>query len=125
MFLIRTAFWLSIAILFIPADQSEEQTERIELVSTGEAIMAAQSVWSDLSAICERKPDVCETGGSALQTFSHKAKNGARILYNYLDDGDLEAGAPEGPEKAAVKHANAPTSKPVMTSTVYTSAARS
>jgi len=94
MFLIRAAFWLSVAVLFIPAGQSEEQQAQAQTVSTGEAILAAQSLWSDVSGFCQRNPEVCETGGTALQTFSLKARNGARMLYEFFDDGSVVAPQP-------------------------------
>lgn len=83
MFLIRAAFWLSVVIMFLPADESASKGEN---VSTAQTIGFAQSVISDLGGICERSPDVCETGGKLARTFGAKAKYGARKLYNYLDE---------------------------------------
>ncbi|MEM8812448.1 MAG: DUF5330 domain-containing protein [Pseudomonadota bacterium] len=87
MFLIRAAFWLSIVVLFIPAGPQTDRAE-IQRVSAGEAMVAAHAVWSDLSAFCIRNPTVCDTGGKAIDTFAQKAKNGARMVYDYLDADD-------------------------------------
>jgi hypothetical protein len=94
MFLIRAAFWLSIVILFIPADpQSHTPAPRVSLI---EGLVAARAVVADLSHFCERNPDVCVTGNAAFQVFTEKAQNGARILYRYLDE-KFEAGAEDKP----------------------------
>jgi hypothetical protein len=75
MFLIRAAFWLSVVILFLPADpESNSPAPRV-----------------DLSNFCERNPDVCVTGNAAFQVFAEKAQNGAKMLYRYLDQ---EPGTP-------------------------------
>lgn len=123
MFLIRVAFWLSVAVLFIPAEQNDTEQMPVKLVSTGEAIVAVQSVWTDLSGFCGRNPQVCVTGETAMMTFSQKAKNGARMVYNFLD-GEEQAIEPKSQQPNAVKDGPA-SSKPVSTSTIYLSDARS
>jgi hypothetical protein len=83
MFLIRAAFWLSLAILFIPADpESGTEAPRVGAL---QALGAARATVADLSAFCDRNPDVCVTGSAAFQVFTEKAQNGARILYRYFD----------------------------------------
>jgi hypothetical protein len=82
-FLIRAAFWLSVVILLIPADpQSGTEAPRITAI---DALVAARATIADLSAFCERNPDVCVTGDAALKIFSEKAQNGVRMLYRYFD----------------------------------------
>lgn len=84
MFLIRAAFWLSIVIMFIPADpQSNTPAPRVTMFET---LGAAQAVVADFSHFCERNPDVCVTGHAAFNVFAEKAQNGARMLYRYLDE---------------------------------------
>ena len=83
MFLLRSAFWLSIAILLIPADP-ESGTEAPRVTAL-QAIMAARATIADMSAFCDRNPDVCETSGAAWQLFTEKAHNGARMLYRYFE----------------------------------------
>ncbi|WP_321341848.1 DUF5330 domain-containing protein [Breoghania sp.] len=82
-FILRTAFWLSLVILLIPADAStvdEDQTH----ISTFQAIGAAQETYSDMIRFCERNRTACETGSAALEIFSAKARTGARMIYEYL-----------------------------------------
>jgi hypothetical protein len=83
MFLIRAAFWLSLAIMFIPGDpQSGTEAPRVGAL---QALGAARATVADLSAFCDRNPDVCVTGSAAFQVFAEKAQHGARLLYRYLD----------------------------------------
>jgi len=83
MFLIRTAFWLSVVIVMIPADpQSETPAPRVSMF---EAFSSARAVAADFSNFCERNPDVCVTGAAAFQVFAEKAQSGARLLFRYFD----------------------------------------
>ena len=82
-FLLRVAFWLSVVIMFIPADpQTGAEAPRVTLVS---ALVAARATVADLSGFCDRNPDVCVTGNAAVRLFSDKAQNGVKMLYRYLD----------------------------------------
>jgi hypothetical protein len=50
-----------------------------------EAFSSARAVAADFSNFCERNPDVCVTGTTALHVFAEKAQNGARLLFRYFD----------------------------------------
>ncbi len=97
MFLIRTAFWLSLVILFIPTGESavpgDEQASDTTQVSAFEAIAAAQSTVSDFAGFCDRNPQTCETGSDALKVFGQKAQYGARKLYEYIAEANAERNA--------------------------------
>jgi Family of unknown function (DUF5330) len=83
-FLIRAAFWLSVAILFIPADpETGTDAPRVTAI---EALVAARATIADMSGFCGRNPDVCTTGHAAAQLFSEKAHNGVRMLYRYFNE---------------------------------------
>ncbi|MEO8667572.1 MAG: DUF5330 domain-containing protein [Bauldia sp.] len=83
MFLIRAAFWLTLAVMFIPADpMTGTEAPRVGAL---QALGAAQATVADLSSFCERNPDVCITGNAAFRVFSEKAQNGARMIYRYFD----------------------------------------
>ena len=84
MFLLKTVFWLSLVILLIPAGK-ETSTARQGGISTFEVLSATQAVWNDLSAFCERNQEACETGDQLVTRFGDKARNGAKMLYGYLD----------------------------------------
>jgi hypothetical protein len=81
-FLIRTTFWFSLVLLLLPfgGDGSSDDLGPLQ------ALLAAREAVQDISGICERKPDVCEAGQSALHTIGVKAKASARFAYDMLDD---------------------------------------
>jgi len=88
MFLLRTAFWLSVVIFLIPVDpQAERQAEasRIQPIGAIEAASAAQATLSDVSGFCGRNPTACDIGGRIATTFMLKAQTGARMVYEFID----------------------------------------
>jgi hypothetical protein len=99
-FLIRAAFWLSLVILILPREPGATREEAG--LSTMEAITVAQATLNDFTGFCSRQPDVCAAGEVALETFSAKAKYGAKQLYVYLDgkDGQADSDANSGLQQA-------------------------
>lgn len=85
-FLMKTAFWLSLVIMILPREPGTSREEGG--LSTMEAITAAQATLNDVTNFCSRQPDVCAAGEVALESFSAKAKYGAKQLYVYLDGQD-------------------------------------
>jgi hypothetical protein len=83
-FLIKVAFWLTIMVLLLPTD-SAKQTQTAQ-VSPIEALSAAQAAVSDATDFCTRKPDACEIGSQAFQSFGEKAQYGAKLLYEFLSN---------------------------------------
>jgi hypothetical protein len=86
-FLIRMAFWFSLVLLALPLGTSGDENS----VGPVQALMAARDAVGDLAGICERKPDVCETGKSAMHTITIRAGEAARIAAGLLDDGKTAA----------------------------------
>lgn len=76
MFLIRTAFWLSILILLLPTDAQEQRT----------VYGNAEAAVKDLSSFCERNPGVCEASKDAAYKFSQKAQFGAKMLMDFFQE---------------------------------------
>jgi len=76
MFLIRTAFWLSLLILILPTNEQDQR------VVYGNAEAAIQ----DLSGFCSRNPDVCEASKNAAHTFSKKAQFGAKMVMDFFQE---------------------------------------
>ena len=83
--LLRIAFWFSLLLLVIPFNIGSEQPGE-ERVGAIETFLAARDAVADLSGICERKPEVCEVGRSALNTVGVRAREAARIAYEMLDE---------------------------------------
>lgn len=81
-FLIKSAFWLSLVLLVIPfGGENDEPT-----VGAFEVFFAARAVIDDMSSLCERRPQACETGRSAFHTIGTRAREGARIAYDMLGE---------------------------------------
>ena len=88
MFLLRAAFWLSVVILLLPGDpKTRADAPRVSAV---EALVAARAAIADMSAFCERNPDVCETGTAAFQVFAAKVQYSARTIYDYFNRPESE-----------------------------------
>ena len=82
-FLIKSAFWLSLALLLIPVDTGEAGHTRH--VSAFQALVAAGEAASDVADMCQRKPEVCAVGRSALDTIGARAGVAAKFAYDMLD----------------------------------------
>jgi hypothetical protein len=83
-FLLRTAFWLTLVLVLIPIGSETESTP-VEPINPVSAFIAAQATMSDIGGFCDRNPQACETGGNALTAIGSRARDGARIVYEYLD----------------------------------------
>jgi hypothetical protein len=81
-FFIKTAFWFGLVLLIIPFGTGGANDR---LVNPVEAFQAAREAAGDVAGMCERKPDVCVVGKSALYTIGVHAREGARIAYQMLD----------------------------------------
>lgn len=84
-FLVRTAFWFSLVLLVLPLDAGRAPGSPPP-VSPFAAISAAREAIGDVAGLCERKPDVCVTGKAAFETIGSRAREGARIAYELLDE---------------------------------------
>lgn len=90
-FLIRCIFWLSLVLLVIPIQTGEEGAEKTS-VGAIQAFFAVRGAVQDIAGICERKPDVCETGRAALHTITARAKESARMAYDMIEGEEKQAG---------------------------------
>jgi len=82
-FLIRSTFWFSLVLLALPLGGGEDGQQSVGAFQT---LMAAREAIGDVAGICERKPDVCETGKHAMHTVGVRAREGARIAFEVLDE---------------------------------------
>ncbi len=105
MFLLRTAFWLTIVILILPADKNASDSSSSEQtsyrLSAGNLFNAARETVSDMSNICERNPEVCETGQAAMHTFGEKARYGAKMVMDFVSEQDISVSEPAEPFQAS------------------------
>lgn len=101
MFLIRTAFWLTILVLLLPTDEQQQ----------GKVYGTAEAAVKDLSGFCERNPGVCATGKDAFDVFVQKAQFGAQMLMGFIKEKtpglDSDPAAPSAEGSAAAESAGA------------------
>lgn len=88
-FLLRAAFWFSLVLLVLPFSIGSDEQSR-ESVNPIQALLAARDAVGDIAGMCERKPDVCETGKAAMHTIGVRAKETARIAADMLDEQTAE-----------------------------------
>lgn len=93
-FLIKGTFWFSLVLVLLPfLDPTGSKTlENGPKVDVGDTVSAATEAFSYISAICVQKPDVCEKGTETFVALGHRAREGARIAYQFLDTQFAEPG---------------------------------
>jgi hypothetical protein len=84
-FLLRTTFWLGLVLLIMPIDTSEVDSEGRQ-ISAFETVLAAQGAAADIVGLCDRRPDVCDTGSALLETVGTRALQASKMAYEYLDE---------------------------------------
>lgn len=98
-FIIRSIFWLSLVLLIIPFGGAGKGQD--DAVSPVEALSAARGAIQDLTGMCARQPEVCETGKAALHTIGIRAREGAKLAYEALDSRYGETQAADAPDQVA------------------------
>ena len=86
MFLLRTAFWMSVALALLPSLVPKQASTVPVDVGAADAMTAASATFADLSGLCERRPDACAAGAQVATAFGQRAQAGARILYDFASD---------------------------------------
>ena len=86
MFLMRTAFWVSVALALLPSFVSGQSKTVPANVGTSEAATAASATFADLSHFCDRRPEACAAGAQLASAFGQRAQAGAKIMYEFVGD---------------------------------------
>ncbi len=84
-FLTKFSVVLCLVLLILPIEP-EGYRSTVDRVGPVQAAYAVREAWRDTSGLCERRPDVCETGKAAIAMIGVRAREGARMAYEYLDD---------------------------------------
>src|SRR5262245_25808991 len=94
MFLLRTAFWMSIVLVLLPSGGSNP-TPQGQQIGAADAVSAASAAVSDLGNFCTRQPAACEVGSQAAVALGQRAQAGAKMIYDFLSErvGSQETGA--------------------------------
>jgi len=98
-FLVKATFWFSLVLVLLPFldPSSNAKLEHGPKVEIGDTFSAANEAFQYISAICIQKPDVCEKGAETFVALGHRAREGARIAYEFLDTqfAETDTGVPD------------------------------
>ena len=83
-FLLRIGFWFSLVLLALPFGFGGEGSDAPS-IGPIQTFFAAKEAMSDVAGLCERKPEVCETGRAAFDTISVRARESARLAIEMVD----------------------------------------
>ncbi|WP_137132070.1 DUF5330 domain-containing protein [Rhizobium sp. FY34] len=114
-FLIKTSMVFTMGLVVLsyfssaPEAPSDSQASQLQL---SHAISAATDAYGYVSALCTEKPEVCEKGGETFTALAIRAKEGARVAYQFLD---TQLAAQEGAKPGANTSPTQPM-PPVITS---------
>lgn len=87
-FLIKTSFVFAMGLVVLSYFSTHEpqgpngQQSQVQLT---DALSAASEAYGYISQLCTEKPDVCEKGGETLTALTIRAKEGARVAFEFLD----------------------------------------
>ena len=83
--LIRMGFWGLLVLLILPVDRNGDAMH-VDLASPVEAVFTVRELVADLRDVCVRKPDICQRGQELATTVAARAREGARVAYQALDN---------------------------------------
>lgn len=87
-FLIKTSFVFAMGLVVLSYFSTHEpqgpngQQSQVQLT---DALSAASEAYGYISQLCTEKPDVCAKGGETFTALTFRAKEGARVAYEFLD----------------------------------------
>ncbi|WP_061020102.1 DUF5330 domain-containing protein [Bradyrhizobium sp. CCH5-F6] len=84
-FLLRITFWLGLVLVLLPRDKTPE-SEKLPQIGAADAVQAATAAVSDMTQFCKRQPTACEVGGQAASIIGQRAQDGAKKLYQIIND---------------------------------------
>jgi len=122
MFLLRTAFWATVALAFVPSFAPKQASTVPVEAGAVNAMSAASATFADLSGLCQRRPDACTAGTQAVTAFGQRIRAGTTILYELVSDrlGKTERTAVRSSGSAANAGATAGASNEVAKSSQHT-----
>jgi hypothetical protein len=82
--LLRMAFWLGVVLVLLPGVPQHDASAGG--VGAADAISAAGATVHDLKGFCGREPDACTVGSEVATSMGHRARAGAKMLYDFLTD---------------------------------------
>lgn len=88
-FLFRSVFFLTLIFVTVaflaPQPDHSNQNRTDDRYNVLDALSAVRSTVTDLGSFCTRNPETCAAGKSFFSALGVKARDGARITYEFLD----------------------------------------
>ena len=84
-FLLRAAFWITVVLVLLPSGSSQPEAQAAKVGAT-DAVVAASAAVSDMGNFCERQPEACEVGAKAVVAIGQRAQDGAKMVYEFIND---------------------------------------
>lgn len=84
-FLLRITFWLGLVLVLLPRDKTPE-SEKLPQIGAADAVQAATAAVSDMTQFCKRQPAACEVGGQAATIIGQRAQDGAKKIYQIINE---------------------------------------
>ena len=99
-FLLRITFWLGLVLVLLPRDKTPE-SDKLPQIGAADAVQDATAAVSDMTQFCKRQPAACEVGGQAATIIGQRAQDGAKKIYQIINDKKEQL---EKPDKKAPDH---------------------
>lgn len=99
MSLLRTALIASVALALLPTFAPRQDSTVSADIAAADAVTAASATFSDLSGLCQRRPEACAAGSAFAIAFAERTREGAKILYDMIGTRLARPERPSGPER--------------------------
>jgi len=86
----RLVFWICLLVMFIPTNGTREDSA-LSQATAAETLSAAQSIYHDILGFCHRNPQTCETGEYMVSKIELKARVGAGMIMDYLEENRISS----------------------------------
>ncbi len=102
-FLLRITFWLGLVLVLLPRDKTPE-SGKLPQIGAADAVQAATAAVSDMTQFCKRQPAACEVGGQAATIIGQRAQDGAKKIYQIINDKKEQITNEKNDEEGARSH---------------------
>ncbi|MDE1159350.1 MAG: DUF5330 domain-containing protein [Neorhizobium sp.] len=110
-FLIKAGMFFTAILVVLSFFSNQQPTAAYNMSQTlkvGDAITAATGAYQYVSSICQEKPEVCEKGASTFSFLGERAREGAKVAYDLIDQ-HFGAGSADKPSTDKVSNGKAAT----------------
>ena len=85
--LIKGSFWFSLILILIPLfnTASSERLAHAPPMEMADAFTAVTGAYAYVTNLCTDRPEVCDKGAKTFTALGYRAKEGARLAFDYLN----------------------------------------